>query len=73
MNLSTYNRWRALLHRLTAKQQPKKEETHPVCLHTVEKYGKVENVNTQNDYKTTSKKWLDKKKTDLFFVFCKCV
>ena len=27
----------------------------------------------QNDYETTSKKWIDKKKTDLFIVFCKCV
>ena len=39
----------------------------------MEKYGKVDSVNTQNDYKTTSQKWTDKKKTDLFFVFCKCV
>ena len=30
-------------------------------------------INTQNEYKTTSKKQTDKKKTDLFFVFCKCV
>ena len=43
-----------------------------MCLHEVEKYEKVESVNTQNEYET-SKKQTDKKKTDLFFVFCKCV
>ena len=36
----------------------------------LEKYGKVESVNTHNDYKTKSKKWTDTKKTDLF---CKCI
>ena len=40
-----------------------------MCLHAVEKYEKLGNVNKQNDYETTSKKWTDKKKTDLFFVF----
>ena len=33
-----------------------------MCLHIVEKYEKVESINTQNDYKTTSKKWANKKK-----------
>ena len=28
----------------------------------MEKYEEVESVNTQNDYKTKSKKWTDKKK-----------
>ena len=65
MNLSKCKKWRALLHRVIAKQQAKREQTHPVCLHAVEKYvclhagekyEKVENVNTQNDYETTSKK-----------------
>ena len=56
MNLSKYKRWRALLHRAIAKQQAKREQTHPVCLHAVEKYEKVEIVNTQTDYETTSKK-----------------
>ena len=42
-------------------------------LQEVQKYEKVESVNTLNDYETTSKKWTDKKKTDLIFVFCKCV
>ena len=32
----------------------------------------MESINAQNDYKT-SKKLTDKKKIDLFFVFCKCV
>ena len=39
----------------------------------MEKYEKVESINTQNDLVTASKKWADKKKTDLFFVFCNCV
>ena len=34
-----------------------------MCLHAVEKYEKVENINTQYDYET-SKKWTDKKKPD---------
>ena len=55
---------------MIAKQEVKREQLHPVYLHLVEKYEKVKNVNTQNDYETTSKKWTDKKKTDLFFVFC---
>ena len=62
-----------LLHRLIAKQQAKREQTHPVCLDAVRKYGKMESVNTQNDYETMSRKWTDKKKADLFFVFRKCV
>ena len=41
-----------------------------MCLYTVEKYKKVGNVNTQNDYETTSETW---KREHLFFVFCKCV
>ena len=73
MNLSKYERWRAILHRVIAKQQSKREQTHPVCLLEVEKYENVESVNTQNEHETTSKKQTDKKKTDLFFVFCKCV
>ena len=36
-----------------AKQQAKREQTHPVYLHVVEKYKNVENVNTQNGYKTS--------------------
>ena len=37
-------------------KQGKREQTHPLCLNTVAKYEKVESINTQNDYKTTSKK-----------------
>ena len=44
-----------------------------MCLQAAEKYQKVESVNIQNDYETRIKKWTDKKKIDLFFVFCKCV
>ena len=63
-----YKRWRGLLHRMIAKQQGKRELTHPVCLHAAEKYKKLESVNKENDYKTMSKKWTGKKKTDLFCV-----
>ena len=55
MNLSKYKKWRALLHRVIAKQQPK-ENRLILCLQALEKYEKVENVNTQNDCETTSKK-----------------
>ena len=55
MNLSKYKRWRALLHRVIAKQQSKREQTHPVCLLEVEKCEKVESVNTQNEHETTIK------------------
>ena len=30
MNLAKYKKWRALLHRVIAKQQPKREQTHSV-------------------------------------------
>ena len=73
MNMSKYRRWRALLHRVIAEQQSNREQTHPVCSHKMKKYEKTESVNAQNDYKTTSKKWTDKKKTDLLFVFHKYV
>ena len=68
MDLSNYKRWRVLLHRVIVKQQAKWEQTHPVFLPAVYNQENVENVNMQNDYKTTSKKWTDKKKTDLFCV-----
>ena len=55
MNLSKYKLSRALLCRVITKQQSKREQAHPVCLQEVQKYEKVENVNTQNDYETTSK------------------
>ena len=73
MNLSNYKRNRALLPREIAKQQAQREQTHPVCLNAVEKYEKVNNVNIQNDYETTNKKLTDKKKGNLFFMFCKCI
>ena len=47
---------RALIYRVAAKQRAKREQTHPVYLHVVEKYEKVESVNTQNDCGTASKK-----------------
>ena len=54
MNLSKHKRWRA--HRVIAKQQSKREQTHPVCLHAAKKYRKLESIKTQSDYKTASKK-----------------
>ena len=44
------------IHRVIAKQQLKREQTHPVHLHAVEKYEKMESINTPNDYETTSTK-----------------
>ena len=44
------------MHRVIAKQRAKREKTNPVCLYAVEKYVKVERVNTQNDHEITSKK-----------------
>ena len=32
---------------MIAKQHAKKEQTYPVCLHAMEKYEKVESINTQ--------------------------
>ena len=58
---------------MIAKEKAKREQTHPVCLHGVEKYKKVKSVNTHNYYETMSKKWADKNKTNLFCVFCKSV
>ena len=34
-----------------------------MCLQAAEKYGKVESIIIQKDYKTASKKWTDKKKS----------
>ena len=45
-----------LIYRAIAKQQAKREQTPPVCLHAMEKYKKVDSANAHNDYKTTSKK-----------------
>ena len=47
---------------MIAKQRAKREQTHPVCLHAMEKDKKVDSVNTHNDYETASKKWTDKRK-----------
>ena len=41
---------------MIVKQPAKREQTHPVCSHAVEKYEMVKSVNANNDYKTTSKK-----------------
>ena len=50
-----------------------KEHRRLSCLDAAEKYEKAESINTQNDLVTASKNWSDKKKTDLFFVFCEFV
>ena len=46
---STKGRKHLLYYRVIAKQRAKRVETHPVYLQAVEKYKKVESVNTQND------------------------
>ena len=48
------------MYAVTVKQQAKWEQTYHVCLHALEKYEKVESINTLNDYKVTGKKWADK-------------
>ena len=50
-----YKRWRALIYRVISKQKTKREQTHPMCLNAVANDEKVERVDAQNDYKTTSK------------------
>ena len=63
MNLPQYKKWRVLLHRVIAKEQAKREQTHPVCLHAVEKFEKVGNANTQwlwnNEFKIVQKNSLE--------------
>ena len=49
MKVPKYRSSRALLHRMIAKQQAKKEQTHPVCLHAVDKYKNLESINAQKD------------------------
>ena len=44
-----------LIYIVIAEQRAKREQTHPVSLHVVERYRKVESVTTQNDYETTTK------------------
>ena len=58
---------------MIVKQRAKREQTHPVCLHTVQKYEKVESVNTQNNYETTSEKRTDKKKKTSSVCFVKVI
>ena len=52
------------------KTMSKKRTDSFLYLQAVGKYKKVESVNTQNDFEM-HKKWIDKKKTNLFCVFCK--
>ena len=42
-------KWRVLIYRVIVKQHAKREQTHPVYLHAMEKYKKVESVNIQKD------------------------
>ena len=57
--------------RLIVKQWAKREQIYPVGLHKVKNYEKVESVNTKDDPETTSRKWTDKKQTNLLCAFCK--
>ena len=47
---------------MIAKQWAKREQIHPVGLHTLEKYERVDSINTGNNYETKSEKWTDRKK-----------
>ena len=53
---------------MITKQQLKREQSYPVCLYAAEKSEKVESVNIQNDYETTSKKM--KRSKENKFVLC---
>ena len=55
------------------KKTIKKRTNSPRMFPRSRKVWKGEGINTQNDHETTSKKWADKRKTGLFFKFCKCV
>ena len=57
----------------TAKQRSKRKQTYLVCLQVVKKYKKVESINTQSDYETTSKKCADKKKKNFSVCFLKMI
>ena len=57
---------------MSAKQRAKRGQTHPVCLHAMEKYKKADCFNAQNDYKTASEKWTDKQTYFLCFL-SKCL
>ena len=46
----------ALIYRVIPKQRVKRKQAHPVCLHAVEKYEKLETGHAQNGYETASKK-----------------
>ena len=63
MNLSKCKRWRALLYRVIAKQQSKREQTHPVCLHEVEKCEKVKSINSQDYEHYVKNEQIRKKQT----------
>ena len=52
-------------------KQPREEQTHPVRSHEVKMNEKMESLNIQTDYETSKNEQI--KKTDLLFVFCKCV
>ena len=41
------------IYRVIVKQRANIEHAHPVYLHAVEKYEKLESVNTQNDQETS--------------------
>ena len=47
-------------------KQVKREQSHPMYLHAMGKYEKVESINTQNDQETTSKKWAHEKTSACF-------
>ena len=60
--------WRVLIYRVISKQHAIRGQTHPVCLHAMEK---VESVDMQNDYEKTSKNEQIKRKQTCFLSFVK--
>ena len=55
------------------KKTIKKRTNSPRMFSRSRKVWKGGGINTQDDHETTIKKWADKRKTGLFFKFCKCV
>ena len=57
INLSKHKGWRVYyMESLQKTKKIKKRTDTSLWLHAVETYGKVESINTHNDYETSSKK-----------------
>ena len=56
-------KWRALIYKVVAKQQAKREQTYLVCLLAVEKYAKVESINIRMITKQVKNEQIKRKQT----------